>query len=152
MPPARQDLRGLKAIVELAAGNIGNAGPDAARQHHAFLVARNPGLMAAVAVILDDQHRLGPGRWNLNAKNMGAKLLWRAEVDRGDCFAHCSTSACSRAIPSLPAKSFRSWPEAKCALRKVMVTGVSGANFSKILVSSAVMKAASTRTSPTMMF
>ena len=78
--------------------------------------------------------RLSPRRRDLDAEHVSAELIRRTEVN-GLSFSLIARHlpACS-SIPSFSAKSFRSWPEAKCALRKVIVTGVSGVELLQHLV------------------
>src|SRR5882757_5804730 len=152
MPPSGKDLRGLKSIVEFASRDIRYARPNSARQHDPLLVPRNPGLVPAVPVVLDDHDRIVSSRRYLDPKDMRSEFLWSAVIDGLIPLAHCSASPCSNSMPSLIAKSFRSWPEEKCAFLKIIVIGASGVNFSSIFSSSAVMNAPSTRTSPTAMF
>ena len=78
--------------------------------------------------------RLGPGRGNLDAEDVGAELVWRAEVDVTGLARSLLDVPWLQFDAELSAKSFRSCPEAKWALRNVMVTGVSGVNFSKHLL------------------
>ena len=82
VPAAGEHLGGLEAVVELAAGDVGDRRPDRALEHDPLLVARDAALLAAVAVVLDDDDRLVPRGRDLDAEEMRAELVRRAEVDR----------------------------------------------------------------------
>src|SRR5262245_23775127 len=131
MPPTDRDLGGLESIVECVSGALGNAGPDGARQNDALLVTRDAVLKTTIPVILDDADRCGAGGGDLDAEDVRAKLLRCTEIHELDLLGHCSTSPVWSSMPSLSANCLRSYPEAKCALRKLMVMGVSGVNFSR---------------------
>lgn len=49
---------GLEPQVQLAAGGIGDGGPDRTGEQDALFGLGNAALLAAVAVVLDDQDRL----------------------------------------------------------------------------------------------
>ena len=70
MPATDRDPGGLEPIVELAAGDLGNAGPDGAGQDDALLVTRDAALKAAIPVILDEANRFGAGSGNLDAEDV----------------------------------------------------------------------------------
>src|SRR5215831_18342592 len=152
MPPTNRDPGGLEPIVERAPGALGNAGPDGARQDDALLVTRDTVLKATIPVVLNDTDRFGAGGGDLDAEDVHAKLPRCTEIHELDFLGHCSTSPVWSSMPSLSANCLKSCPEAKCALRKLMVMGVSGVNLSR---SSTLLRidsrnAACTGTSPTL--
>ena len=103
------DLGGLEPVVELAPGDVGNRGPDRARQDDALLVARDAALLAAVAVVLDDHHRLRSARPESRRGRDGRRTSSGAPKSTVlEVVAHCSTSPGCSSMPSFSAKSLRS--------------------------------------------
>ena len=92
-----------------------------------LFVARDAAFLAAIAVVLDDHDGLSLGQPGFRRGRHGRRNSSGAPKSTVlALLAHCSTSPVWSSMPSLSAKSLRSCPEAKWALRKVMVTGVSG--------------------------
>src|SRR6266496_3663810 len=135
MPTAGQHFCGLEPVVKLATGDFGNAGPDGVSKNHAFFIARDATFQTAIAEVFNHADRLILCRWDFDTEKMRAEFVWRAEIHRVErLFSHCSTSPGWRSKPSFSAKSLRSCPEQKFALRKLMVTGVVGSNFSNTVL------------------
>src|SRR4051794_32407300 len=123
MPPARGYFRGLKPIVELLAGGMGDSRPSWALKGNPLLGTGDAANLALVSVVLDNKDWLVPSVWDLNTKHMRAESVWRAEINGRGLGTHCSTSPCCNSIPRFSAKVFRSCPEEKWAFRKLNVTG-----------------------------
>ena len=109
VPAAGEDLGGLEPVIELAAGDVGNRGPDRAFQNDPLLVAGDAALLAPVTVVLDDHHRLVPRGRNLDAEEMRAEFVRRAEVHGpGPSPLTARHPLVCSSMPSFSAKSLRS--------------------------------------------
>src|SRR5262245_55165568 len=100
MPATARDLGGLEPIIERVPGNLGNAGPDCARQNDALLVTGDAVLKATIPINLDDADRFGASRRNLDTEDVRTELLRRTEIHELDLLGHCSTSPVWSSKPS----------------------------------------------------